>query len=100
MISLIDKYRQKSEKEKKATAFLISFFITGVIFVVWFSAFWPKIFGSSEVSDKKFNTPKDSLTAIIISAFDDVKNQTVEMKNNLKDMDFTSDVEYKSIDKY
>jgi hypothetical protein len=37
MISLIDKYRQKSEKEKKATAFLISFFITGVIFVVWFS---------------------------------------------------------------
>jgi hypothetical protein len=29
-----------------------------------------------------------------------VKDQTVEMKNNLKDIDFTSDVEYKSIDKY
>jgi hypothetical protein len=98
MGSFIDKYRQKSDKQKKAAAFLIAFFITGVIFVVWVSSFLPKIFKDDEISNKKFDTPKDSLTAIIISAFDDVKNQTIEMKNNLKEMDFTSNIEYRSLD--
>ncbi|MCX6701761.1 MAG: hypothetical protein NTX96_01015 [Candidatus Zambryskibacteria bacterium] len=41
MFELIEKLRQKPDRTKKQIAFLVAFFLTGIIFVIWLSVVYP-----------------------------------------------------------
>ena len=64
MFNLIEKLRQKSPRLKKQIAFLTSFSLAGIIFVIWLSIIYPD-FRQTQANEQKAS----SLEPSPISAF-------------------------------
>ena len=59
MFNLIEKLRQKSPRVKKQIAFLMSFSIALIIFVVWFSVIYPD-FRQTQAKEQKVSSLEPS----------------------------------------
>ena len=88
MFDTIEKLRQKPDSTKKKIAFLISFSVVGIIFVIWLSVIYPD-FRKKEI--KESNIAK--LEPSPISAFTGTLSSGVsvigEQFNKIKDIMFS-----------
>lgn len=84
MFEFIEKIRQKPEGLKKKVAFLASFFIAGLIFVIWLSVIYPNIMNNKKVdslTEKRKEDPISSLANIISSGVYSVSNELGSLKD-------------------
>lgn len=73
MFDYIENMKSKPEHIKKRFAFLVSFSITGLIFVGWIASYGLK--SSPVLTEKgKVDAPVSSLTASVVGAYNDIKN--------------------------
>ena len=62
MFPLIEKLRQKPSRTKKQIAFVVSFLLAGVIFVIWLSIIYPAI-------GAQFSKIKESLSSLSTTTY-------------------------------
>lgn len=78
MFDTIEKLREKPDRTKKQIAFLIAFFVAGVIFVFWLGSIYPD-FINKQVQDSKVESltpsPTSNFTETFSTAFSDMKDQ-------------------------
>jgi len=84
MFEFLEKLRQKSDKEKKRFAFLVSFLFSVTIFGLWFFAVYPSFKEQSDIEKKVKaleSSPTESMASVIMSSFGQIKEKISEMKN-------------------
>ncbi len=94
MFDLIERLRQKPEKSKKKIAFLASFFVTGLIFAVWFSVIYPDFsFKQKQKEAAKVvneTSPAEGFFENILAGFSDVKSQFKDLKTLISSFSTTT----------
>ncbi len=78
MLNLIERLRDKPDKKKKQIAFLVSFFLAGIIFVVWLTVIFPDFRKKQTEADEISRTeqgPTSSLANIFSVARESIDGQ-------------------------
>lgn len=95
MFNLLEKLRTKSRAQRTFVAFSISLLCTGVVFVVWLVAErTPRVEETSKVVTE--NTPTNTLFKNIGDMWGSVVGTMKSAQDGVKNLDFSSTVEYKS----
>ncbi|MHB1316804.1 MAG: hypothetical protein ACYCZW_03025 [Minisyncoccota bacterium] len=94
MFNTLEKLRTKSKAERTFVAFSISLLITGLIFVIWFTADKRSNIATEDVKNIESNTPTDTLFKNISDMWGSVVNTTQQAKETIKSIDMSSTVEY------
>ncbi len=95
MFEFLEKLRQKSDKEKRRFAFLVSFLFSATIFALWFFAVYPSFKEQSDIEKKVKaleSSPTESMASVIMSSFGQIKEKISEIKNI--GSSFTKDLDY------
>ncbi|MFZ2620886.1 MAG: hypothetical protein WAX85_00700 [Minisyncoccia bacterium] len=85
MFELIEKIRQKSDRTKKRIAFLISFTIAGIIFVIWILIIFPDFRKKQEQESKATSydkTPLSSLSSTFSNGLKSIGEQFQKIKES------------------
>ena len=86
MFNFLEKLRAKPERVKKQMAFLISFLIVGIIFVVWLSVIYPD-FRQNQLTEQKVKNfepnPASSFSATFSSGISAIKEQFNKIKESI-----------------
>ncbi len=95
MFEIIEKVRQKKDREKKIIAFSVSFFICSVIFIFWLFTVLPG-FQKQVESDKKVSSAKKGPTENLAGFVTDNYSQVRDQINKIKSISniFKGDSEY------
>ena len=92
MFNLLEKLRQKPAHIKKQVAFLVSFSVAGVIFVVWLSVIYPD-FRERQSKEQKISSvepsPVSSFGQTLTAGISSIKEQFGQLKNAVSS--FTAD---------
>ncbi len=86
MFQFIDNLRQKPDKTKKQVAFLVAFFITGIIFVVWLSVIYPNFKNQENkeaVASSTESSPFSTFSSTFGSGFKALGEQFGELKDTI-----------------
>ena len=84
MFEIIEKVRQKKDREKKIIAFSIAFFICLLIFIFWFLSIYPSFKKQNQIEKKVERVssgPTNNFKGIIKDNFSQIKKQFNEIKN-------------------
>jgi hypothetical protein len=95
MFEIIEKVRQKKDREKKIIAFSVSFFICSVIFIFWLFTVLPGFQKQVEL-DKKVSSAKKGPTENLAGFVTDNYSQVRDQINKIKSISnfFKGDSEY------
>ena len=97
MFELLEKIRQKPERTKKQIAFLTSFFVAGLIFVVWLSVIYPNWLSTKTKEEKVVVTepsPISTLGNMFSTTFSAIDEQFANIKQAVSS--FTTEPAYYS----
>ncbi len=86
MFELLDRIREKSESTKRRIAFLLAFFLVGLVFVVWLSVIYPDFKKGADVINQSQSTENStaSITAIFKNGMGQIIRQIGELRSNVK----------------
>ena len=97
MFEIIEKLRQKSPRVKKQIAFLTSFSLAGIIFVIWLSVIFPD-FRQTQANEQKVSNLEPSPISTFGQTFgagiSAIKDQFGKLKNGISS--FSTDPAYYS----
>ncbi len=85
MFDLIEKLRQKPESSKKKIAFLTSFSLAGLIFVIWLSVIYPD-FSFKEKQKQVANSNNTGMFSSFMSNISEGIGGIKEQLNSVKDL--------------
>ena len=92
MFEIIEKLRQKSPRIKKQIAFLTSFSLAGIIFVIWLSVIYPD-FRKTQANEQKASSlepsPISTFGETLGTGISAIKEQFGKLKNGISS--FTTD---------
>ena len=84
MFKYLEKLREKSESQKKRTAFLFSFLFVGIIFVVWLTAVFPTVLQQKSIDDRVASSgpsPLSTFESVLSQSTSAIGDQVAKLKS-------------------
>jgi len=95
MFEFIENLRQKPNSTKKKIAFLTSFSVSAIIFVVWISVIYPDMKNENRViSTTSSSTPIETFTGFMSDGFSQMKEKLSEVANVFSSLSSTTSMYY------